>query len=413
MKKYPSLHQLSAIVTILLLVPLAACNAQVAGCTDPKANNYDPSATSNDGSCTYDPYSVSPVQTDQLDPVLNETSGLTLWEDLVWTHNDSDDNHLYGLDGSNGEIKREEELVGAENYDWEEIDSDAQYIYVGDIGNNSGNRTDLHILRVEKSSLGTGSPVYDTIRFSYEDQVNFNPGGGQNTDFDCEAFVVTPDSIYLFTKQWISKGTTVYAIPNSPGTHVAQNVGTYYVAGLVTGATYLPEKRLLVLIGYTGLLSPFFHLCYDFRGHDFFSGNNRRITVSLPFHQFEGIVTGDGLEYYASNEANATVLVPARFHKFDLSDLLEQYLLSLGTGESYVPERARLWPSPAGEFITVELGSGRYPAAFEIIDAAARVVRRGILETDYNLLNVSDLNTGSYTFRFPEGGLEALQFMKE
>lgn len=397
-----------------MLLPLVSCNAQVPGCTDPKANNYNPSATVNDGSCTYDPYSVSPVQTDPLDPAISETSGLTLWDDLVWTHNDSDDNWLYGLDGSNGEIRQEEEVVGAENYDWEEIDSDETYIYIGDIGNNLGNRTDLHILRVEKASLGTGSPVFDTVWYSYEDQVNFNPGGGQNTDFDCEAFVVTSDTIYLFTKQWISKGTNVYTIPNSAGTHVAENIGSYNVAGLITGATYLEEKRLLVFSGYTGSLIPFFHLCYDFQGHDFFSGNNRRISVSLSFHQFEGIATGNGLDYYASNEAisNFVAQVPARFHKFDLSDLLEQYLLSLETGTHYLPEQARLWPSPAGDFITVELGSGRYPASYEIIDTAARVVQRGILETDYNILDVSRLRTGGYTFRFLEGALPALQFIK-
>jgi hypothetical protein len=399
----------------VLLLGADSCNAQVTGCTDPLANNYDPSATENDGSCTYDPFSLSPRKTHALDGTVKETSGLVLWDELVWTHNDNTDTRLYGLNGSNGNIAKEIELLDVENRDWEEISQDENYLYIGDIGNNSGNRTDLHILRIEKSSLSAGQPVIDTIWFAYQDQEDFDPGGGQQTDFDCEAFVVAQDKIYLFTKQWLSVGTSVYTIPKIPGDYQAEKVNTYNIQGLVTGATYMEKEHLLVLSGYTSLLYPFFHLCYDFRGEDFFSGNNRRITVALPFHQMEGITSENGLDYYATNERTdlfTLTLTPQRLHLFDMRELLDDYLLTLGNQEEAARDQVRLWPSPAGDFVTVEVQNGLFPIRFEILDDSARVVMKGRLKVENTRLDISQLPAGGYTFRFVKIELEGKRFIK-
>jgi len=399
----------------VLLFSAYSCNAQVPGCTDPRATNYDPSATENDGSCQYDPYSLSPVETHPLDSKLSETSGLILWEDLIWTHNDNTDTRLYGLNGSNGNLFREIKLLNVENRDWEEIYQDESYLYIGDIGNNSGNRTDLRILRIEKNSLSAGDPLIDTIWYAYEDQEDFDPGGGQQTDFDCEAFVVGRNHIYLFTKQWLSVGTAVYVIPKIPGNYQAEKVDEYIIQGLVTGATYMEKERLLVLSGYTSLLHPFFHLSYDFQGYQFFSGNNRRITVALPFHQMEGITTENGLDYYVSNEKTdllSLTLTPQRLHLFDMRELLEEYLLTLGHQDPAAVNLARLWPSPASDFITVEVQNGLYPIRFEIIDDSARVVLKGRLRVETTRLDISQLAAGAYTLRFVKSELEGIRFIK-
>ncbi len=413
MKK--TIYRLSARLSVgLLLMNIHSCSAQVHGCTDPLAGNYDPSATVNDGSCTYDPFSLSPVDTHPLDGSVSETSGLTLWEDLVWTHNDNTDTKLYGLNRSDGAVNQDIELRGVENRDWEEISQDDQYLYIGDIGNNLGNRRDLRILRVEKNPLAAGEQVIDTIWYSYEDQADFDPGGGQNTDFDCEAFVVAEENIYLFTKQWISLGTDVYAIPKIPGTYQAENLGSCNVKGLVTGAAYLEHEHLLVLSGYTSYLYPFFHLCYDFRDHDFFSGNSRRIAIALPFHQVEGIATENGLDYYASNERSSVLVnvVPQRLHLFDMRELLEDYLLKVGGGTDYPESRVKIWPSPAGEFISVEVRSGLFPVRYEILDDSARVVMKGRLRVESTRLDIGNLVPGGYTFRFLEGNLDPVRFIK-
>jgi hypothetical protein len=307
-----------------------ACNMAQTGCTDPLAGNYSPSATVNDGSCTYDTVYVSPVKSMELSMEVEETSGLIFWDGYLWTQNDDTDNRIFGLDTATAKIKKTHILWKVVNYDWEEISQDKNYIYLGDFGNNGGNRTDLHILRVDKSSLKGGKPSIDTIWFTYPDQVDFSPATLNQTEFDCEAFVVSRDSIYLFTKQWLTANTTVYSLSKEPGTQVAKKRTTYAIGGLVTGATYLEDKRLVVLCGYSGLLQPFIYLLYDYPDHSFFEGNRRLVKLSILFHQVEGIATADGLTYFLSNEFSG--LGPGGFHnlqklhRFDLTPYLGEYL---------------------------------------------------------------------------------------
>ena len=78
--------------------------AQIAGCTDPLANNYNSHATINNGSCVYNTVTVSPVVTHTLVTQLTETSGLIFWNDTIYTHNDNTDKRIYGLDSSSGSI---------------------------------------------------------------------------------------------------------------------------------------------------------------------------------------------------------------------------------------------------------------------------------------------------------------------
>jgi hypothetical protein len=278
-------------------------HAQVAGCTDPKANNYNASASINNGSCTYNGANVSPSSSRPLPSALPESSGLIYWNNSLWTHNDDLDTKIYHLDTATAAIIQTDSLPNVINKDWEEISQDSQFIYIGDFGNNSsGNRTDLHILRIDKSSLHSNTPLIDTIWFSYADQTNFTPAAANQTDYDCEAFVVSSDSIYLFTKQWLNNRSSVYVLPKLPGTYSAQLRGTLNVQGLITGATYLESKRLIVLSGYSAVVQPFFYFLYDFTGHDFLSGNKRKIDINLPFNQVEGITTKNGLKYYVTNE---------------------------------------------------------------------------------------------------------------
>lgn len=306
-------------------------HAQVTGCTDPLSVNYNPAATINDGSCNYTAASVSPVASIGLPAAVVETSGLISWNGLLFTHNDNSDTKLYALDPATGAVVQTINLPGVTNVDWEDIAQDDDYIYIGDFGNNSnGNRTNLKIYKIEKASLLSGSPIINTINFSYSNQGSFTATGGNNTDFDCEAFIVSENNIYLFTKQWVSKKTSVYSLPKNPGTHVASIDTTYNVNGLITGATYLKDKQLVVLTGYSPLMQPFLYLMYGFDGNNFFSGNNRKVTVPLSFHQFEGIATVNGLDYYVTNEklSQSFLNVAQKLHRFDLRPYLEDYLES-------------------------------------------------------------------------------------
>ena len=64
-------------------------------------------------------------------------------------------NALYELNVTNGNVSRTVTIQNAANVDWEDICTDDDYIYIGDFGNNSGNRTNLRIYKVLKSDNKT------------------------------------------------------------------------------------------------------------------------------------------------------------------------------------------------------------------------------------------------------------------
>lgn len=315
------------IIALLLFLFSVPTYAQIAGCTDPLSKNYNPLATINDGSCKYRSIKLKATDSNLLPENLKESSGLLFYNSLLWTFNDNSDKTLYAID-SIGNNKQKIKLEKVVNKDWEEISQDSSFIYIGDFGNNvSGNRQDLHILRIKKNTLESRSPKIDTISFKYSNQKDFTALKPNTTNFDCEAFIVMKDSIYLFTKQWKDSKTSVYALPKTPGKYIAQFKETYNLKGLITGATYSPEQQTIALCGYSKTLQPFIYLLYNYNEHNFFSGNKRKIKLKLPFHQVEGIASQDGLHYYLTNEKftrKPFIDTPQKLHQFNLTSFLSQ-----------------------------------------------------------------------------------------
>ncbi|MDQ6531534.1 T9SS C-terminal target domain-containing protein [Flavobacterium sp. LHD-85] len=313
----------------LWILFISSAYSQIEVRPDVKAKNYNSTAVINNGKLSDKNQKLKPEYSIRLSDSIKETSGLIAFENLLWTHNDDQDKTIYGLD-SLGKIKKKIVLEQAVNNDWEEISQDDTYIYIGDFGNNySGNRSDLKILKIEKKSFLEENPQIETISFSYSNQNDFSPSKPNKTDFDCEAFIVSKDSIYLFSKQWKSSKTNIYVLSKQKGTHIAKLKATLDTKGLVTGATYLEDKKLIALCGYTKVGKPFLYLLYDFKNQDFLSGNKKRIGLKLPFHQIEGIATKDGLHYFITNESFVRKPVlnnPQQIHYFDLSSVVGLYL---------------------------------------------------------------------------------------
>jgi len=366
----------SLLVFVLFYSFPTTSKAQISGCTDPLATNYNEQAVVNDGSCVYPGTIISFQSRVQLPSIMDETSGLIYWNNKFWTHNDDTDLNLYGFTFENPSEFETIEMSGLTNIDWEELTQDDNYLYIGEFGNNSGNRTDLKIYRVSKSSALSGNPVAEVIAFSYEDQTNFNPPGANQTDFDAEAFIVKGDKIFIFTKEWVSRGTTVYEIPNQPGEHVAINRGRLQIDAMVTGSVYLEQENLIAFIGYNfpEIGPTFIYLLYDFQGDDFFGGNKRMLVLRLTdflAHQVEAITTKDGLTFYATNEfaSGSGLTIPQRMHSFDLSPYLETYLSSL-------PEPSRYYYRGYGDITNPDSwasnpnGSGRTPSDFSADNTA-------------------------------------------
>ena len=321
------------LLALISALTFSSLSAAERGCTDPLATNYKQIATENDGSCVYKDTIITPTTSIELPPDVNETSGLMFWNHKLWTHNDSGNNtNLYAIDSISGKVLQSFKLLRAKNEDWEEISQDKDYIYLGDFGNNNGNRQDLRIVKIPKVKMFTLAPKLDTINFSYSNQTEFVSSGAHKTNFDCEAMIVTADSIYLFTKQWIANKTSVYSLSKSPGTQVAKLITTFSVQGLITGASFVENKHIIALTGYSVILQPFIYLLYDFKGTDFFGGNKRKMPLSLMFHQVEAIATCDGKKYYISNESFAKqpyFSTVQKLHTLDLSFCLSDYLSSI------------------------------------------------------------------------------------
>lgn len=392
------------IVQIALLCYVAPLNAQQSGCTDAQATNFNPNASVNNGSCEYAQTSVNTSESWLLPMVLNETSGLIQWDQKIWTHNDDTDINLYAIDTSAIDDFYAQPLLSTSNTDWEEISQDEQYVYVGDFGNNaSGNRTDLKILRVEKSSILNSSPVIDTLAFSYSSQTDFTPKSPNTTNFDCEAFIVTSDKIFLFTKEWMSKKTTLYSIPKTPGTYRADYVTEYDVEGLITGATYQEDKRLILLSGYSETLQPFLFLLYDFQTDEFFSGNKRKVSLNLPFHQVEGITTKNGLDYFVSNErfSQSGITTEAKIHSLNLSPFLENYIETLSAEVPYQEKEQPviLYPNPVRGMLNFELNAIPVDAFHLMIhNSLGQKTEAYKITSDSFQINVSDFSSGIYYY---------------
>ncbi|MEZ5196754.1 MAG: hypothetical protein R2764_10220 [Bacteroidales bacterium] len=131
---------------------------------------------------------VTPQVITTLSELINETSGLANLNGELWTHNDSgDESVIYQLDPANGNILRIVEIMNTANEDWEDITYDENYLYIGDIGNNDGDRTDLRIYKVSRAAIAASDQVYaEIIQYSYSDQTSWEPNHN-NHNFDCEA----------------------------------------------------------------------------------------------------------------------------------------------------------------------------------------------------------------------------------
>lgn len=410
---------LFTVIAISFLLFVKTSEAQILGCTDPLATNYNSSATQNDGSCSYNTSSVSPTSSFNLTANLTETSGLIKWNDQIWTHNDNSDINIYSLDTINGNLIQSYLLSGAVNNDWEEISQDSNFVYIGDFGNNSnGNRTDLKILRIVKNSILVNAPVIDTINFSYSDQIDFTPAGANNTDFDCEAFIVTSDSIFLFTKQWVSNKTSLYSLAKTPGTHIAKLKTNYNIQGLATGATTIEVLHLTVLCGYSNILQPFIYLLYDYNSSEYFSGNKRKITISLPFHQVEGIATTNGLKYYISNEFFSQppfINNPQKIHILDLSTYLSNYINNVVTDISEYENQNEFYvfPNPATNQINVHLSPDLVGNNFTITNQSGKIVMTGKLKVENSTIELGNLSGGIYILRLGNNSKQTFILLKD
>ena len=184
------------------------------------------------------------IEITRLSKKINETSGLEIIDGNFITLNDSgDDPALYTFD-KEGKNLSKLFIKGAQNRDWESLASDENYIYIGDIGNNSGNRKDLKIYLIDFDFK-----LVDSINFIYNNQLKFKKR--KKNKFDAEALVTYNNNLLLFSKNRKNLTTEVYTLPKNPGSYAIAPNYSFEVDALITGGDYNSKFDLLTLVGYS------------------------------------------------------------------------------------------------------------------------------------------------------------------
>jgi hypothetical protein len=330
-----------------------------------------------------------------------ETSGLLFFDSKIITHNDSGNQpNLYEIDSLTGNLLRVVHVNNATNIDWEDITEDENHIYIADIGNNNGNRTDLKIYKILKSDFKNSTSISaDIISFSYEDQTNFDskPNG---SNFDAESIVVYNNSILIFTKNWNDLKTNVYKTPLITGNYLATKVSSANVDGLITGGVYNDDRFFLT--GYNASLIPFLIYISPNRkpGEDiFFSGFNK---ISLENElgqgsQLEGI-TNIGLtgNYYISREHFTTTI---NGNQYDFTQKLYEFqdatspLLSLDESKL-----AKIIISPIPATNKIKINTSLPFLNLEIYNSLGKKMDIPLIDT-LKELDISNLEKGVYILK--------------
>lgn len=246
---------------------------------------------------------------DKLSNQVEETSGLIFFRNSIWTLNDSGGKPaIYRLDSKTGKVTQVVKIVNAINVDYEDLTQDNDFIYIGDFGNNSGNRRDLCIYKIAKNDIPEKENIsVKSVRilFEYADQKNFQRKSYKN-NYDCEAMLSIGDSLYLFTKNWSDEQTRVYALPKKAGKYRLKVLAEFPANGLITAAEYNSENGMLCLLGYKNYI-PFIWTFWDFDKNNFFDGKKRRLNLeSIKGAQTEGLCFN----------ANGDVLISCENSKF-------------------------------------------------------------------------------------------------
>lgn len=393
---------------LLLVVIIGLCwtssvQAQKSGCRDPKSGNYDPEAVINDGTCTYTNVNYIPERIVSLPAAVSETSGLFYWKELLWTHNDSGgEAAVYALDPATGKVVRKVVVSGAQNVDWEDITIDEEYVYIGDFGNNNGNRRDLKIYKFPIGDLEKDTAQAVSINFSYIDQVDFSTKPNKN-DYDAEALASIGDNLYIFSKNWESARCRIYALSKKEGDQETRLLHEFFTNGMITGADFQAKDSVLILCGYNIALQPFVWILWDFSQGNIWSGNKRRLNLNLPFHQVEGITWKKGGEYFLTNEEFKNIFtINSALFTMNISawvDSTNTYIdIPVSVREDTTGINFKIYPNPAKNMMNIEWDRSKHIQTIEVYDNNGRnsEVWMSLPSESSKQIDISHLVPGTY-----------------
>lgn len=282
----------------------------------------------------------------ELDQTVKETSGLIFFDGKLVTHNDSGNSpNLYEIDTVTGNVLRTVTVGDAVNVDWEDIAQDDDFIYIGDFGNNHGNRDDLAIYIISKADFNSQTTVYaDTILIQYADQTDFTARTNAN-NYDCEAMISFQDSLMLFSKNWENEKTYLYTLPKTAGFYSLVKRDSFDTEGTITGATNNTIANEILLIGYKSNGYKYLWKLAQFLDYNVLSGTNTKcdlvVTGSM---QVEAIAVKGPSSYFISSE------------EITIFQTLDTYLSSYSTAvNTSIGDKKKLklelFPNPVNNYL--------------------------------------------------------------
>lgn len=160
---------------------------------------------------------------------LKESSALIVYQNTFLTINDSGNEPKIYQFNRRGEIIHTAYLTNAKNIDWEAMAFDGkEYLFIGDIGNNSNKRKDLCIYKVPITKILEEDTVFaEKIEFSYPEQINFPPEKS-SLYYDAEGMIIKDGNLLIFTKNRtipFDGIVKIYEIPTNSEVSYARLIG--------------------------------------------------------------------------------------------------------------------------------------------------------------------------------------------
>jgi hypothetical protein len=309
-------------LVLLSTLALSACSNDDdvrVQCNDPFAENYDPNATDNI-SCLFPILAKTVTTIAELPATLNEISGLAPYENHLIGHNDrGNPAQLFVINSSNGMLEHTVGVIDAASNDWEDLAWNDEFLFIADVGNNEGDRTDLGIHMLPWNSFNPAEVsvafASESIFFRYPEQVSFNE---LEHNFDCEAVFYWDGYLYLFNKHRDNSRSVLYRVPAIPGVeHDAEFLGAFNAGGRITGADINSDGSALALVGFDKGGNCFVWKFTGFERGNFLQSEKLRYIIG-PFSQFgqmESVIFENDSTLFIASEEVVELTLPQRLYR--------------------------------------------------------------------------------------------------
>jgi hypothetical protein len=296
-------------------------------------------------------------------PSIPEISGTVWVNNQLWVHNDGGNAPiLYRIDTATGKAIDSTTFSGVSNVDWEDLAANNTHIFIGDFGNNYGDRKNLKIYKFPITDLGKKQVVCDTISFYYPLQNTYN--SNPLTNFDCEALVALDDSLILFSKSIGDATCRIYSLPIENGRYAAKWTDSLELNYWITGASRMNNIVCLTGYGYNGDLVPKMRMGY------FNQGKMSRIgameftpTYTGPLQIESCVLFPDGMLWFSAEESNG-------YQAQLMSFKVENFLQTKTPANSDIA----IYPNPGNGCIRMAISEKFVGGRFQVLNTSGKSV---------------------------------------